>query len=124
MSHYVVAFAPSMIQPVNKSIFDNFNKVRNAWVLAVSGTMLEIKLLAYTREERFDLYREMDKEIYEVWANLMRDYNDFHHAEGHDSGRVVVGHRILKEEYQTNTDDFLIQAVEFVVNDWAKEFNA
>lgn len=121
---YIVGFPPVMIQPLNKSIFDNANKIRKAWVMVVKGTMLEIKLQSYIREERFDLYRELDKEIMETWANLMREYNDYHHAQGHDSGQVIVGHRVLKKEFQVDTDDFLLQAVELVVNDWAKEFNA
>lgn len=113
----------TMIQPLHRSTFDNLNKVRKAWVHAVKGTMLEIKLLAFAREQRFELYRDFDGKVMDTWSSLLRDYNNYHYDKGHYTNEILFRRRVLTADYKIDSDVLLIQAVEMVANEWATEFN-
>ena len=98
------------------TIFETSNKIRSAWVNALTGTLTEVKLKSHPRELRFELYAEIDNDIRAEYTRLMAEYNTQMRLEDNYSTRAILGRRILKKEHQVDCDDFLYQAITTVVS--------
>lgn len=88
------------------------NRIRKAWVSAVKGTTLEIRLLSYSRKDRFELYAHIDECIRVAYVENMRQYKKEQMELGNYSTSAILGSRILCKTAQRNLDDVLYDVTE------------
>ena len=112
-----------MFDTKTTTIFETANKIRNAWVARVTGSLLEVKLKSHPRELRFELYAEIDSDIRNEYIRLMSEYNQEQRDAGNYSTRAIAGRRIIEKAYQVDCDDFLYQAVLNVVDAVTEEMD-
>lgn len=113
----------SDIQPITNNVYSFGNKIRKAWVHVMRGSMVDVMLQSYPREDRFDIYAEIDADIREEYTQRLRAYNDKGREKGWYSDIVVIGRPIMKAEHQIkNLDEVLIDAVYAVAARLEQEF--
>lgn len=105
-----------MFEAKTNTIFETANKIRAAWVNQVRDTLLDVKLKSHPREVRFAVYAEIDNDIRKEYIRLLQERAEQMKAEGNCGDKAIIGRRILKKEHQIDTDNFLYQAVNTVVD--------
>lgn len=118
------ALLPATIQPNNDTIFDLSNKIRRGWVMCITNDDVRIegssKLFArinsYPREARFELYATIDKSIRDEYVAMLETRSARVKREDGYSELAVAGRRIMKKEFQIDTDEVLCHAIETVMS--------
>lgn len=93
--------------------------IRKAWVLQAPQSMKD-KFKLIPQKERFELYAAIDADVRTKWTDLLREYRESLAQKGIvPILDAVTGVSALPEQYQIETEDFLIKAAEFVLAEMA-----
>lgn len=115
---------PATIQPNKETIFDLSNKVRRGWVMCLTNEDIRIegsgklvaRIASYPREKRFELYGTIDQLVRDEYVAMLETRSiQVKKADGY-SDHAVAGRRIMKKEYQVDTDQILCQAIEIAMS--------
>ncbi|UOX40427.1 RNA polymerase binding protein [Aeromonas phage GomatiRiver_11] len=117
MRNQAVVVIPSDLRLQSDNLFETMNKIRKAWVANITDAKAaQLQVLA--PEVRFELYADLDKEVREMYIELMKQRKLRVLATGGYMVRGMNDKLVLAPEFQVDTDELLIQAAELVMADY------
>ncbi|MGL4521369.1 MAG: RNA polymerase-binding protein RpbA [Bacilli bacterium] len=95
--------------------FTYTNTIRQAWIPHVQGTMLDVKFQYLTREDRFETYAEIDRDVHDKAIELMRKYADEMTEQGNNTKICTLGRFVIEKQFQKDIESFVHEAAALVI---------
>ncbi|MGL5579397.1 MAG: RNA polymerase-binding protein RpbA [Cetobacterium sp.] len=104
--------------------FDYTNKIRQAWIPMVKGTKLDVKLAYFDREDRFETYREIDRDVHDKVVEMMRSHYEEMIEQGNVTKTCTLGHFTLTKEAIRGLDYYIAEAANIVIAEMISELES